>query len=187
MTYRTAFALALASLLVPSVAPAAPGDAPPGGGSSGGSGVPELRRIERGAPGQTVSPERLPGDSIRLEGRVVDGSGSPVAKVAVKLFADGALVGSTTTSPDGLFVLAANPMQSGKGSAVMWFQSPDPEIYLDASVVLWAADSARQHGLFPPCTQFVQSTQGIATVEVTMRSLDERKTAVVASKCLEGA
>jgi len=182
MSIRAAWAagLALAAVLPVAAAPPSGGGSPPGGSTE----IPPLRRDASGDPGTA---QRAPGAALQLTGRVVDESGRPVGGVAVKAFLLGVLSGSTKTAPDGTFSLAASPAQGAKGSAVVWFQAPDAETYLDASVVLWAGDVAKEAGLFPPCTRIVAGTLGQQNVEVTLRSVDERKKAVVESNCLEDA
>ena len=71
------------------------------------------------------------------------------------------------TDGDGRFTLAAHPMREEKGSAVIWFQSPDAQLYVDTSIVVRAGKTALEHHLFPECTQFLQTT---AAARPTSRS-----------------
>jgi hypothetical protein len=181
-------AIALAAALLP--APAVPLLAAPGGGGGspgGGDGGATLRDSGSNVSGDVPAAQRAASAAVQVDGRVVDGAGRPLGGIAVKVFADGVLTGSATTAADGFFALVTNPMESGKGSAVVWFQSPDPEAYVDSWIVLWVSDSAKQSGLFPPCTERVAGSRGTREVEITLRSADERRKVVVESKCLEGA
>ena len=116
----------------------------------------------------------------------MDSGGKPVPGVTIKAFANGVLAASARTDGDGRFTLAAHPMREEKGSAVIWFQSPDAQLYVDTSIVVWAGKTALEHHLFPECTQFLKTIGGAANVEVTMRSVAERGVAVMESKCFEG-
>lgn len=177
--------IALGLMLAASWARAAPGgDSPPAGG---GDTTP--RRIQADVSGDLATPQRGQMPAVDVEGRVVDASGRPLGGVLVKAFADGLISGSATSDTDGSFRLAATLVEtSGKGSAVLWFDSPRDE-HLDALVVLWTGDAAKAAGVFPPCTQIlpVHGGRTIGKVEVTMRTADERRKAVAASECLEGA
>ncbi len=166
-------------LVFASLAFAAPGDpAPP-------PEPPDTRDVA-GRSGSSPVPQRADAASVAVEGRVTDGAGKPLMGVPVKLFADGVTVSATNTLADGTFRISANPMHRENGSAVLWVQSPDPEKYVDANVVLWSSDAAKAAGLFSPCTLSLEGVIG-GTVEVKLRSADELKAAVVASKCLGGS
>ncbi|MCI0635226.1 MAG: carboxypeptidase-like regulatory domain-containing protein, partial [Actinobacteria bacterium] len=141
---RARFVLFLVCLA--SAALGAPGaDAPPGGG-----GEPTARRLEKDVQGDVTSPQRGLVPTVDIEGKVLDAAGRPLVGVLVKAFADGVLSGSARSDDDGSFRLSASLVErSGKGSAVLWFQSPHSE-HLDGQVVLWAGEVAKAEGLFPP-------------------------------------
>ncbi len=181
MQIRSLLPPAAALLLLVPVASAAPGDTAPGGPT----GPPDFRD-PAGGSGSPPVPQREGSASVALEGRVTDSAGKALMSVPIKLFTDGVTVTTTTSLADGTFRINANPMHRDKGSAVLWVQSPDPEKYVDASVVLWASDVAKSAGLFSPCTPSLEGALG-GTLEVTLRSADELKASVVASKCLGGS
>jgi hypothetical protein len=160
------------------------GDAPPGG-----SGEPTPRRLENDVSGDVGTGQRGQAPTLDIEGKVLDAAGRPIEGVLVKAFADGLLSGSAKSAVDGSFRLAASLVEtSGKGSAVLWFQSPHTE-HLDGQVVLWTGAAAGAQGLFPPCTQIAPIDGGRMTgrVEVTLRTADERQKDVAVSDCLERA
>lgn len=158
---------------------AAPGDAPPSGGSSEVQDV----RSRSDYSGEVSNPMHDVPDAVTIAGRVIDTAGKPVAGVVVKLFVDGVTAKAVQVDTDGTFSIAANPMQRRTGSAVLWFQSPDPEKLVDAEVVLWQSDAAREQHLFSRCAQSIEGKVP-GTLEVTLRSADELKAAVAAAKCL---
>lgn len=161
---------------------AAPGDTAPGGGASD----PPDFRDQAGRSGSVPTPQREGTASVGLDGRITDSAGKPLMGVAVKLFVDGVTSAATTSLADGSFRMVANPMRRDNGSAVIWVQSPDPEKYLDANFVLWASDAAKSAGLFSPCTPSLEGTAP-GNIEVTLRSADEQKKAIVAANCLGGS
>jgi hypothetical protein len=187
MRFRSVPVLILGALTVlPGTAPVrAAGGGPGSGGGDVGGPVMDPRRNQDVSGDVTVA-QRSPTAAVQLEGRAVDAGGKPLGGIVVKVFANGVLVASTKTEGDGTFLLDAHPMREPKGSAVIWFQSPDPERYVDASVVLWASKAAEAGRLFPECTQLLKTVGGTGKIEVTMRSVDERKLAVIESRCLEG-
>ncbi|MFN8176484.1 MAG: carboxypeptidase-like regulatory domain-containing protein [bacterium] len=182
----SAFLLALACLIVPPAVLAGPGGTSPPGSSGGGARPPvEPRRLGEDVSGNTPNAQRTPGAAVDLEGRVTSANGSPLAGIVVKAFANGLLLGAVETEADGEFTLSARPMHEKKGSAVVWFESPDPGRYLDACVVLWADPTAEQQKLFPECEPHLNRAS-VGKLAVTMLSADEQQAAVIASRCLEG-
>lgn len=178
----------LGGIILPGVRPAAAAGGGPGSSSGGevGTGpIPDPRRLQDSS-GDVAPAQRGPLPTVQLEGRVVDSGGAPLGGIVVKVFANGVMASSAKTDPDGTFLIASYPMREPKGSAVIWFQCPDPDRYLDASVVLWAGKVAQEQRLFPDCTEFLRTVGGNATIEVTMRSVDERKMALIESQCFEG-
>ncbi len=168
--------------LVPLVAAAAP---PSSGGSTPTPSNPESRRIQRDIGGDATLAQRGMPPAYSISGRVVETSESPLAGVVIKLFANGILEDSITSDGDGSFSIETNPLTTGDGSWILWFESPDPEKFLDTDVVVQAGKVARERGLFPPCVAQVTTIGGNATVVVTMMTPDERREIVTGSNCLE--
>ena len=177
--------LTLACLAVPPAVLAGPGGSSSPGSGGGARPPVEPRRLGEDVSGNTPSAQRTPGAAVDLEGRVTSANGSPLAGIVVKAFANGLLLGAVETDADGAFTLSARPMHEKKGSAIVWFQSPDPGRYLDTSVVLWADPTAQAQKLFPECQHYL-SRASVGKLAVTMLSADEQQAAVIASKCLEG-
>ena len=163
---------------------AAGGGSTSSGSPTGGSPTADPRPHDD-ISGSPIVAQRGASVNVQLEGRVVDAAGNPLPGIVVKTFANGVLAGSSKTQGDGTFTLAAHPMREAKGSAVVWFQTPDAQRYLDTFVVLWAGKTAQDRHLFPECTPILKSIGNAANLEVTMRSVAERREAVIASKCFE--
>ena len=182
MSIRSMLVAALGLFTLTATAGAAPGDTPT---RPGGDEPPTLR--DRSNPaGETIVGQRQLQGSVGLEGKVVDSAGKAIEGVQIKVFADGMTVTATTSAADGTFRLDANPMQRPNGSAVVWFQAPDPAKYVDTELVLWESAAAKEHHLFSACTRSLEGGAA-GTLEVTLRSADEQQAAVVASKCLAGS
>lgn len=179
---------ALSGLVLAANAAAGPPTTTPPGTTGGGSRAPiETHRSREDVGGETTIGERSPEATIDLEGRVTNSAGAPLGAVLVKAFANGLLMGSVRTDADGTFSLSAHPMHAKKGSAVVWFESPDVTKYLDTSLVLWEDKGAAELRMFPACTQTVHGESNYGKLDVTLRSMDELQSAVIASKCLESA
>lgn len=170
---------------------AAAASAPAGPGGAGdvptpvNPGIPQERRVLEDVTGSPITPGREAPAGIQVDGRVVTGSGAPLAGVLVKVFSNGVVTATERTDSDGSFAVRANPAVGGNNTTVLWFESPDPERYLDSQAVLHEGTVARELGLFPPCVQKTEIAGSNAQIEVTMMTLDERKAALEQSRCLE--
>jgi hypothetical protein len=118
---------------------------------------------------------------------VSDVAGNALAGIVVKMFTNGVLKANAKTDVDGSFEIEANPMSGGNNTTDLWFQSPDPDQFLDTNVVLASGKVARERNLFPECTQKVDLLGNFVEVEVKMMTQEERKNALVETKCLETA
>jgi hypothetical protein len=177
------FGFALAALLPLALSPAFAADTGgggAGGGAGGGSILPPPSGNPTRDPGNLGRQAALPG--LDLEGKVVDAAGAPVGGVRVKMFASGIIAGSTRTASDGTFRLEANPMRGERITTDLWFESPDPDQYIDVNVVL----SAARNGLFPPCTTRITTRPEGSVIEVTMLSADQMQEQLKRTECLEG-
>jgi hypothetical protein len=180
-------ALVAAAILIPK-----PDLAPqPGGGSGGGGGdpmpvAPNQRSLES-VDGSPDSPFRDVPPSFHVEGVVRSAAGVPLAGVTVKMFSNGVVAGSTTTETDGSFEIEGTPELKESTNTTIWFQSLDPERYLDASAVLSVGSVARQRNLVPTCVPRIQITGTSARVEVTMMSAEEWQKELEQSGCLSAS
>lgn len=162
-------------------APGSTGDVP----SPNNPGIPQERRILEDVSGSQVVPGREAPASLQVDGRVSTASGAPLGDVLVKVFSNGVVTATARTEPDGAFSVRANPPAGGNNTTVLWFESPDPDRYLDTEAVLAEGTVARDQKLFPECVQRIEIMGNNARLEVTMRTLDERRKALEESRCLE--
>jgi hypothetical protein len=170
--------IGLAALLAPvAEAPAAP----PGGGGGSPGGTPGPART-----GRDNLAQRDAAPAMVVGGNVVSRSGQPIGGVVVKMFANGVILNSTTTNPEGSFEIEGNPSVGGNNTTVLWFESPGSD-RVSSSVILSLGDIAREQRLFPGCTPRLDFLGSTARVEVTMLTVDERNAAIRESGCLGGA
>ncbi len=104
----------------------------------------DIRSIETGSP--------LPFPEQMIAGEVRDSSGSPLGGVFVKLFADGRLIQSTTTTSAGSYELRLPVNIDKDETVVLWFL-PATGNLLPKHVVLKKSSSARKANLFSACTE----------------------------------
>jgi len=176
MTLRVAGLALVAAFAFAPPAPAAPP------GTSGGPGAPPpVPRRDPGALPQQGQPAGL-----QVGGHVLDQGGSPLPGVVVKMFANGSIINSTTSNPDGGFEIEGNPQLGGNNTAVLWFQVPGSEL-LPSSVILSLGSVAAERHLYSDCTPRIQFLGNAARVEVTMMTLAQRNRAVQTSGCLGAA
>lgn len=179
---RRGFAPVLPFLLVPLLALAA--ESPSGG--SPGNDIPIEPPIDRDrGTGTSSLGGRSDPAGIFVDGIVHDSAAHPLEGVVVRLFAAGARVAETATSADGTFRLAANPMFGTKRAIDLWFSSPDATRWVDEAIVLSSGAVDQDEILVTPCTPVVNLLGGAATVEMTMRSSEEKREAIAKSRCLE--
>jgi hypothetical protein len=179
--------LVAASGLGPALArPAAVAEAP-GAGGGGGSGAPAMqeRRIERDVGGDQLLGRRGNRPAVAITGRVLDGSGSPMRGIVIKLFSAGILVSSARSEPDGSFAIEGNPMIEDNVTTTLWAQSPDPNKYLDTDVYLHTGRVITEQKLLSPCHETVPLMGGAADVEIVLMTPDERRKAMSERDCLE--
>ena len=177
MRSASARALALTLLLA---SPALAASPPAGGGSS----TPEPRPVEIGGRVDSSVPQRNTPTALQIAGTVTDSAGSGLPDLVVKVFARGVLAGSARTGADGTFLLDADVMMGPDVTADLWVQSPDPERYVDANVVLSEAKAARDLALFSACTPRAQFFQNATDLKIQMLSPRERQKAVLEQGCL---
>jgi hypothetical protein len=178
MSRLAPFALtALVTVLVHSPAlAAAPGG---GGGGGGGAGVPpgSARRDPGALP--------LQGESAGLQvgGKVVDRAGQPIAGIVIKMFANGMIIASETTDPEGGFEIEGNPQLGGNNTTMLWFEDRGGEL-VPTGVILALGSVAEDRDLYPDCTKKIDFLGNAARIEVTMLTLDQRNADVQQSDCL---
>ena len=164
-------------------------DSGPAGGGGGSSSAPppiaENRRIQRDVGGDQLLGRRGDRPAVAIAGKVVNGSGTPLRNVVVKLFSAGILVSSAKTTPDGTFTIEGNPMEDVNATTILWVESPNPETLLDGSIVLQAGQVATERGLFSPCCEVVKTMGGAAGVEVTLLTQEERRKAIAKRECFK--
>jgi hypothetical protein len=181
------FVLIAAAIFVPQ-----PSAAPrPSGGSGGGGGdaapiVPNQRSFDN-VDGNTNSPLREVPPTFHIEGVVRSLAGAPLSGVTVKMFSSGLVAGSATTDSDGSFQIEGTPDLKESTNTTLWFQSADPERYLDSSAVLSVGKVARERGLVPSCVPRIKVLGTSAQVEVTMMSADEWQKELEKSGCLSSS
>lgn len=107
----------------------------------------DIRNIDTGSP--------LPFPEQMVAGEVTDSSGKPLGGVFVKLFADGELIQSTTTTEAGSYELRLPVNIEDDETVVLWFISGVDNL-LPKSVVLKESSAARNSKLFSPCTEHVR-------------------------------
>jgi len=168
-----------------------PGSVRAAGGSSGAGGATpppsstENRRVQNDTTQEPIMAQRVLPASVQLEGHVHTLANEPLAGLRVRLFSNGVALETVTTDADGAFLITANPPAGENNTSDLWIESPDPEKYIDVNVLLAAGRVAREQRLYSACTPEVKVTASGAAVEVTMFSIDEKKNALVQSKCLE--
>lgn len=181
------FALVAAVLFVPqpSAAPRPSG----GSGGGGGDGVPIItnQRTFENVDGSVNSPLRDVPPTFHIEGVVRSLEGVPISGVTVKMFSSGLVAGSARTESDGSFKIEGNPVLKESTNTTLWFQSQDPERYLDTSAVLSLGKVARERGLVPACIPRIKVLGASAQVEVTMMSADEWQKELEKSGCLSSS
>ncbi|HEC83333.1 MAG TPA: hypothetical protein ENI46_02460 [Firmicutes bacterium] len=106
-----------------------------------------ITNIETGSP--------LPFPEQMIAGQGTDSSGNPLGGVFVKLFADGRLIQSTTTTSSGSYELRLPVNIDKDETVVLWFL-PATDNLLPKNVVLKKSSAARKANLFSPCTEEVR-------------------------------
>jgi hypothetical protein len=87
-----------------------------------------------------------------ISGSVTDAGSKPLGGVAIKLFASGALVQVTHTTPSGAYELRVPLNLERDETVVLWFVSTT-EPLMPQAIVLKQSGLARSAGLFSPCTR----------------------------------
>lgn len=157
--------------------------APPGGGGGGGSGGTGTAppRHSRRDPG--ALPQQGESAGLQVGGRVVDADGQPLGGIVVKMFANGMIISSATTTPDGSFEIEGNPQIGGNNTTTLWFQGQGDR-FLPTGVILALGSVAAEKKLYPDCTRTVDFLGNTARIEVTMMTLDQRNAVIQESDCL---
>jgi hypothetical protein len=127
---------------------------------------------------------------VVLRGAVRDASGTALRDVRVQVFEAGQLVGRTTTTSDGTFTLTVGaapvrPSSNHDRSLDLWVLSPDASRWIDERLLVVFDDAKREDPLIPRCTPIVTLLGGAASVDVMMKSPEERRTEIAKSRCLE--
>ncbi len=107
----------------------------------------DIRNIDTGSP--------LPFPEQMIAGEVTDSSGKPLPGVIVKLFADGRLIQSTTSTEAGSYELRLPVNMEADETVVVWF-IPSRDNLLPKYVVLKESSAAHKAKIFSPCTEHVR-------------------------------
>jgi hypothetical protein len=138
-------------------------------------------------PGQTAAPAAVRSgfagkSETTITGFVVDEGGTPLVDVNVKLYMGGLLTKEQLTSSDGTFEFT-ELIDYGRDVTVdLWFVPPGEELVME-NVLLKESSTARQHGLYSPCTQRVR-LDPLTDVVVKLYTLESRIAMLKRKDCL---